>query len=241
MTSIEIDGLLNARSFGDPSPWLVRSGSLDSLAPSGRARLAELGVTLVLDLREERERRPGAQESATGGPEVRHLPLYGTPSGPPLAGTIEDVYSALVTERGSTLAAAVAAIADSDGVVLVHCAVGKDRTGLVVALALLISGTPREEVLADYALSGPLIDATRRPFIEALLRDCGVEGAAADAALRLHLESPVEAMSHALDLVDGLGGPHAYLLRHGVTPDQLARIRDRASAGRDVDRIEYSA
>jgi hypothetical protein len=62
-----------------------------------------------------------------------------------------------------------------------------------------------------------------------------------DTALRQHLESAVEAMRHALDLVDELGGPHAYLLRSGMTPGQFPRIRDRAAAGRDVVPIGYSA
>jgi protein-tyrosine phosphatase len=142
-------------------------------------------VTLVLDLREENERRP--QAKVAGVPEVRHVPLYGTASGPPRTGTIEDAYSALVLERGSALAAAVGAIADGDGAVLVPCVVGEDRTGLVVALALLISGAPREEVLADHALSGALIDPARRPFGEELPGGCCVVGTVVDTALRQHL------------------------------------------------------
>ncbi|MFD3443580.1 tyrosine-protein phosphatase [Microbacteriaceae bacterium 4G12] len=247
MTEIKIDGVLNARSFGDVSVWLVRSGSLDGLTPAGRARLAELGVSLVLDLRDPTERRgPAPRENqddrhAPIGFEVLHVPLYATASGPPVTGDIEDVYSTLVRERGSAIATAVGAIADSDGAVLVHCAVGKDRTGLVVALALLLGGMPREEILADYALSGAAVDAARRPYVEALLRDSGVTGAALESALRLHLESPAEAMRHALNLIDELGGPHAYLLRHGMSPEQFARIRDRAAAASGADAEEDAA
>lgn len=244
MTSIQIGGVLNARSFGEESVWLVRSGALDGLTPAGRDRLAELGVSLVVDLREAGERDQSARAAGRepGGPDVLHVPLYGTPGGPPVTGTIEDVYSALLRERGAAIAAAVSAIADADGAVLVHCTAGKDRTGLVVALALLLGGTPREEVLADYALSGAAVGAVRRPIVEALLRDSGVvDPDVVGSALRLHLESPVEAMRHALDLVDELGGPHAYLLRHGMVPEQFTRLRDRAASAGEADLVEYSA
>lgn len=45
-----------------------------------------------------------------------------------------------------------------DGATLVHCAAGKDRTGTVIALALLVAGVRRDEVVADYARSGEVID-----------------------------------------------------------------------------------
>jgi len=48
--------------------------------------------------------------------------------------------------------------ARDDGATLVHCAAGKDRTGTVVALALLVAGVRREDVVADYARSGEVID-----------------------------------------------------------------------------------
>jgi hypothetical protein len=41
----------------------------------------------------------------------------------------------------------------SGGATLICCAAGKDRTGLLVAVALLCAGVPRDEVLADYAAS----------------------------------------------------------------------------------------
>ena len=41
--------------------------------------------------------------------------------------------------------------------ILIHCIHGKDRTGLVVALTLLICDVSEEEVCKDYAASGPLL------------------------------------------------------------------------------------
>jgi protein-tyrosine phosphatase len=50
--------------------------------------------------------------------------------------------------------AALRTIAGAVGVALVHCAAGKDRTGVVVALALSAVGVRQEEIVADYAATG---------------------------------------------------------------------------------------
>ena len=47
--------------------------------------------------------------------------------------------------------AALRLIAHTDGATIVHCAAGKDRTGVVVALALDAVGVDREAIVADYA------------------------------------------------------------------------------------------
>ena len=61
------------------------------------------------------------------------------------------------------------AIADApDGGVIVHCNVGKDRTGVVVALLLGLAGVPTETIVDDYAVSAGYLGhvrgaARRRP------------------------------------------------------------------------------
>jgi protein tyrosine/serine phosphatase len=47
--------------------------------------------------------------------------------------------------------AALRAIAEPDGATVVHCAAGKDRTGMIIALALTMVGVSRELVAIDYA------------------------------------------------------------------------------------------
>ena len=44
-------------------------------------------------------------------------------------------------------------LATSDGAVIVHCAAGKDRTGLAVALTHHIAGVHRDDIIADYLLT----------------------------------------------------------------------------------------
>lgn len=224
MTLIEIDGVLNARAFGDETSWLVRTAALDAITPAGTAALAALGVTRVVDLRED------VECAGTAGPLVVRVPLYGTPDGPPRHGSLDSVYSGLLRERGAAIGRAVAAVADADGPVVVHCSAGKDRTGIVVALALLVAGASVEEVVADYALSGALIVESRRPAVDALLAELALDPEQEAATRSLHLDSPAAALRRALAIVDEWGGPHAYLLRHGVTAEQLGALAERAAA-----------
>jgi protein-tyrosine phosphatase len=61
-------------------------------------------------------------------------------------------------------------IANADANVFYHCAVGKDRTGVVSALLLKICGVSDEDVIADYQLSAtylhPMIVAMKREHLE---------------------------------------------------------------------------
>ena len=76
------------------------------------------------------------------------------------------VYLEILERRRARLGEAVAAVATApEGTVVVHCHGGKDRTGLVVALLLRLAGVGREEIGADYALSGPNLRAQTEDWI----------------------------------------------------------------------------
>jgi protein-tyrosine phosphatase len=226
MPGITIEGTYNARwapSISTASPWLARAAALDAVDAVGDAQLSELGIGLVVDLRE-----PGERGVVSHGVEVAHVPLYRLPGGPPQSGTLEQVYDFLLTERAAQLAEAVAAIADSESPVLVHCTAGKDRTGLVVALALLAAGRDDDAVVADYALSSGVVRAARHSIVDDTLRRLGLDADDHAAALRLHLDSPAEAMRHALGTITALGGAEALLLRGGLRAEQLRALRRKS-------------
>lgn len=237
-TDLAIAGTYNARAVHVGStvlPWIVRSASPDTLTAEGERALTDAGVDLILDLRE-----PSEHGQRTHTLPVVSVPLYGTQ--PPAAGSLETIYRMLLAERGERLALAVATIADHhSGAVLVHCTAGKDRTGLVVALARLAAGDSREAVLDDYARSGTNVRPQRRELVAAQLAAQGLDapGREADraAAERLHLDSPAAALQAALDLIAGYGDdPHdvqggaiEFLAAHGVTAAQLDALRTRAA------------
>jgi protein-tyrosine phosphatase len=76
------------------------------------------------------------------------------PWGPPAAAH----YVAYLEDRPDSVVAALRVIAGAEGAVIVHCAAGKDRTGTIVAIALLLVGAAQDAVLADYAASSERIE-----------------------------------------------------------------------------------
>jgi protein-tyrosine phosphatase len=114
------------------------------------------------------------------------------------------------------------AVAPTGGV-LIHCAAGKDRTGMIVALLLDLIGVPRELIADDYALSGEY------------LRDRTQAWVTSEPALRSEREAEAmwgtparQVILEVLAFLDErFGGTEPYLTRAGLSSKQLAKIRTR--------------
>lgn len=236
MTILSVPGTYNVRGIGGSTPWLLRAATLDAITEAGASVLARLKVALVLDLRD------GGERGTVRHPiPVQHLPIFAAPDTAPypqsLTGTLEEIYETLLYTRAVALTQAVAVIADAPGPVLVHCAAGKDRTGLVVALTLLAAGAPADDVVADYALSTREVRLFRKELADTALRDLPLTDQEYEAALSLHLDSPAAALRHVLAVLDRFGGAEAYLVRGGLSVDQFHALRERyaASLGTEPD------
>ncbi len=115
-------------------------------------------------------------------------------------------------------------IAESgDDAVLVHCTAGKDRTGLVVALALLAAGVDRAEVVADYALTSANLAG---PWADAMLARMREAGAEIGPDLEeIVTASPAELMEAVIARWDAeWGSPSGYLRAYGFTDADLAAL-----------------
>lgn len=207
---------------------LLRSDALHRVDDAGRESLGRLHVTRVIDLRDDDE-VAAAPNALTGVPvEVLRRPIFGGWTQAPTAGfELGDLYAAMVSTRGAALAAAVGAIADAaDGAVLVHCTAGKDRTGVVVALALGAVGVARGAVLDDYARTEENLAGEWLTGMLAAMKDLPIPDGV-DLATILGA-SPREVLASTLDEVDRRYGSAAgYLRSHGLSDQQLERLRDR--------------
>jgi protein-tyrosine phosphatase len=106
------------------------------------------------------------------------------------------------------------------GAAVVHCAAGKDRTGVVCALALAVAGVGTEAIVADYAMTAEVIDAI-------VARLAATDTYAEDMARPVEQHTPrAETMRRLLALVDDRwGGPLGWLEQHGFGPDEQAALR----------------
>ena len=201
---------------------LVRADTLDHLTAQGWEALVAHGTRTVVDLRSTAERGP---RKLPAGIEEHHVPLLEAADFAALDGveTMEDLYLAMLDRRPAAFAEAVTAVADAPaGGVVVHCFAGKDRTGLVVALALALAGVAATALADDYAAS----DNRVRPLLAEWVATAPTPG---ERERRLR-ESRArrETMARTLELVEArYGGAESYLLGAGVDAAVLEAVRRR--------------
>ena len=235
---LEVEGTQNLREVGGyPAAGgvtrhgqLYRADALSNVTPAGAEALAALGIGVVIDLRSALER--SQDHSKTLLPDAVHvwLPIHGgsrsslVDDGPVTLGSL---YRQVLSESGWTLATAVSVIADS-GVtpVLVHCTAGKDRTGLVTALALETAGVERSAVVADYTQSALNLDGA---WVNEAMSALVSRGVPISPSLFEALGgSPDHAMSGVLAWLDqGYGSVSGYLMAHGMREQSVAALREK--------------
>lgn len=137
---------------------LFRSDTLQALTGQDTAYLVdEVGLQMVVDLRTGRETvEQGRGPLATTGICYFNAPLHEAPASdlPPAEQALHFYLSHIgsPTSQVATVVQVVCALAGRP--LLVHCAAGKDRTGLVVALLLRLLGTADDVIVADFLRSG---------------------------------------------------------------------------------------
>jgi protein tyrosine/serine phosphatase len=228
---------------------VLRSDNLQDLTQADIRRLVgDLGLRHVIDLRSDPEVRlegpgPLTFESAV---TVHHLSLFSEgglytdvaadsidaakvlpwqtrqDSGPESDRSVGH-YLGYLNDRPDSIVAALRVMTRGDGAALLHCAAGKDRTGVVCALALETVGVTREAIVADYATTGERIGK-----LLARLRASTTYAADIDSR-PAHSHVPhAYIMEKFLTVVDErFGGVPDWLALHGWTGADTDALRSR--------------
>lgn len=248
-----LERVLNFRDFGGyptedggsvKAGLLFRSAHLSEATGADRDAIRRLGVRLVVDLRRPDERRlqpnlwPEPADPARLVTEDHPEDSYEPPhlaflrsaelTGDSVRAFMRETYRRLPFDPRliALYRHWFAALAEGEAPALVHCAAGKDRTGVICALTLIALGVPQDAAIDDYLLTNDAVGVrTRMPKIaesmgkrfgrvipeEAVLPFLGVE---AD-----YLHAMFVTLAEA-------GGPTLYLQETlGVDADLQARLR----------------
>jgi hypothetical protein len=240
-------GGLPLRDGGTVAPGrLLRADNLQDLSDADVRHLVDVvGLRAVVDLRTGVEVEREGPGPLTGESQVRlaHHSLHPETGGntdvdaetiapwhtkhgddhePGESPTVR-AYMGYLAHRPDSVVGAVRTIAASPGAVLVHCAAGKDRTGVVVALALEAAGAARDAVVADYLATSERIHGivARLAASPTYRHEVRVED------VQSHVPRP-GTMERVLALVDERhGGAVGFLRAHGLEEDELARLAAR--------------
>lgn len=174
---IPLQGVENLRDYGDYAAGLgrLKKGVLYRAAHQAEATdadldaLAALNIVTLVDLRRpnERERSPSRRwsgfsaevidnELGATGPDPWHefLKSSDLSEGSIQAYMVEYYQRAPFKERHLDLFSRYfRALAQARGPVLIHCAAGKDRTGILAALTHHVAGVSDDDVIDDYLLT----------------------------------------------------------------------------------------
>lgn len=222
MPELQWGALPNVRDVGGVGSValgrVIRSPRLDEL--DDHAHLTAAGVTTVIDLRNADEVVPlqlpdGVIRIACPverpDDEVFLAEWRGRLNSP--------AYYGYVLQRWPELFVAVfrAVASAPPGAVLIHCAGGRDRTGLVTAMLLQLADVPDDDIVADYVAGVRAMNAhfaaSPRPHEPA--RDA--------ASLEEWVAETTAALRSFLAGLDA----GAYLLEHGLSEREIITIRAR--------------
>ncbi|MFC9325929.1 tyrosine-protein phosphatase [Kitasatospora sp. NPDC057015] len=224
---ITVPGVRNLRDAGGTGGTgglrpgrLYRSGSFHTLTPDGAQRLKALGLRTVIDLRSatELDNWPDLRHGLDH--ESVHLPTFPVDresTDQPWPDNQADLYLYLPRYAGPSIAAVIRRlIAPGALPALVHCAVGKDRTGLTVAVLQSLLGATEAEITADFLLSNAglgLLDGPT-PYVD----ETGTE----------RISRPITAalLRSSLDWIrQNHGSVEGFVRAAGVTDDEVAALR----------------
>jgi len=226
---------------------LYRSGHFSRASDGDWGHIGGLGIQVVADLRKPRERTNepsnwpdpiaprvlSSDKGDTGEPPHMRFLRTGVHSPEGVHDYMLSAYRRIPMEVGNQDvyrdAYRALATGEADNGFLVHCAAGKDRTGIFCAIILDELGVDRDTVIADYEMTNEAVD------FEAIIprireRVQAEHGQVMEAAMmRVFLGVDGDYLRQAFEI---MGGVDHYVRTHlGITEAERMALRSRWLAG----------
>lgn len=255
----ELSGVRNFRDVGGlptsdgrqvESGRLFRSGHLAHATETDAEFLASLGLHTIFDFRNNADHALEGPDVELPGVRNVNIPLSDPADGREFwkmvrdggldqlrsilgdgkaAARMSNAYRAIIRHRTAEHSRVLHALAEDSVPALLHCAAGKDRAGLSIAVVLLALGVEREAIVADYLES----NAPHRRY--RVRRSSESQEARSPEVMELLaplFDARAEYLTTAFDTIDEQwGGRERYLAEGlGLTPETLDRLRGRLLA-----------
>ncbi|KAJ5983859.1 hypothetical protein N7481_005958 [Penicillium waksmanii] len=240
---ITVPGVSNFRDLSHDEKlragYVYRSGNLSDITEEGKAILAkELGITTIFDLRNEGERLR-APSPVIEGIDTIWMPYGARPASLNLrdfagedtsATGFVKMYNGILDAATPAFSQVFSHIRDQpDDPFIFHCSAGKDRTGVLAALILLLTGRTHDDIINDYILTRIALESVRENLTEALALQGGTEHLSPEANGMLELSGVrAQAMAAFLKSFENTykGGVEEFLTtKLGFSPEDVQNMR----------------
>ena len=226
---------------------LFRSGHLAHATEDDAAFLATLGLHTIFDFRNAADQKLEGPDVDLPGVANVNLPLSDPAEGTWFwkmvrDGDIEQLrellgdgkaaqrminsYRTMIKERTAEHSQVLRSLAEDSVPALMHCAAGKDRAGLSIAVTLLALGVEREAIVADYLESNA---KHRRYKVRRTSTSADAYSPEVMELLSPLFEARAEYLSAAFETIEETWGSVEVYLEEGLglTPEIRERLRDR--------------